>query len=335
MQVTVHNRGPDDAELHVLPTLWFRHTWSWAGGADRPSLHAVADRADRAPSGLEHAELGTAVAVRRQATCRCWSPGTRPTTSGCSARPTTTPYVKDGIDRSVVARRHRGGEPERVRDQGRLALRADGPGRRQRHAAAAADATPSSRRTSASTAGPFADFDERDERPARRGRRVLGRPADRTIERRTSAWSSARRWPGMLWSKQYYALDVERWLAEHGADPLDAGTQAAQPRLAPLRRRGRHLDAGQVGVPLVRRLGPRLPRRGARGGRHGVRQAAARTAAEPALPAPERAAAGVRVELQRRQPAGARLGDAASSTSSKRPGPARATARSSRAPSRS
>ena len=32
MQVTVHNRGPDDAELHVLPTLWFRHTWSWAGG---------------------------------------------------------------------------------------------------------------------------------------------------------------------------------------------------------------------------------------------------------------------------------------------------------------
>jgi len=39
MQVTVHNRRADDAELHVLlPTLWFRHTWSWAGGAAQPSL---------------------------------------------------------------------------------------------------------------------------------------------------------------------------------------------------------------------------------------------------------------------------------------------------------
>lgn len=39
MQVTVHNRGPEDAELHVLlATLWFRHTCSWAGGAAQPSL---------------------------------------------------------------------------------------------------------------------------------------------------------------------------------------------------------------------------------------------------------------------------------------------------------
>jgi hypothetical protein len=34
-QVTVHNQGPEHAELHVLPTLWFRHTWSCAGGAEQ------------------------------------------------------------------------------------------------------------------------------------------------------------------------------------------------------------------------------------------------------------------------------------------------------------
>src|ERR1700744_4563625 len=38
MQVTVNNRGPDEARLHVLPTLWFRHTWSWAGGDEEPQL---------------------------------------------------------------------------------------------------------------------------------------------------------------------------------------------------------------------------------------------------------------------------------------------------------
>ena len=32
MLVTAHNRGPDEAPLHLLPTLWFRNTWSWGDG---------------------------------------------------------------------------------------------------------------------------------------------------------------------------------------------------------------------------------------------------------------------------------------------------------------
>jgi hypothetical protein len=39
MQVTVANRGPDTATLHVLPTVWFRNTWAWSCGVPRPSLH--------------------------------------------------------------------------------------------------------------------------------------------------------------------------------------------------------------------------------------------------------------------------------------------------------
>ena len=45
MLVSVRNNGPDDAVLHVLPTLWFRHTWSWAGGDERPGLSATHARA--------------------------------------------------------------------------------------------------------------------------------------------------------------------------------------------------------------------------------------------------------------------------------------------------
>ncbi|BCS32798.1 glucosidase [Luteitalea sp. TBR-22] len=41
LQVTVVNRGPDAAPIHVLPTLWFRNTWSWRLGAHKPSLHAL------------------------------------------------------------------------------------------------------------------------------------------------------------------------------------------------------------------------------------------------------------------------------------------------------
>jgi hypothetical protein len=37
-RVTVHNRGPEPAELHLLPTLWFRNTWQFAADGYRPSL---------------------------------------------------------------------------------------------------------------------------------------------------------------------------------------------------------------------------------------------------------------------------------------------------------
>ena len=38
MLVTAHNRGPDAATLHLLPTLWFRNTWSWGEEVTKPSL---------------------------------------------------------------------------------------------------------------------------------------------------------------------------------------------------------------------------------------------------------------------------------------------------------
>ena len=38
VRITVHNRGPEAASLHVLPTVWFRNTWSWGRGNPKPSL---------------------------------------------------------------------------------------------------------------------------------------------------------------------------------------------------------------------------------------------------------------------------------------------------------
>ena len=38
IRITVHNRGPEAARLHLLPTLWFRNTWSWGDEQPKPSL---------------------------------------------------------------------------------------------------------------------------------------------------------------------------------------------------------------------------------------------------------------------------------------------------------
>src|SRR3974377_122720 len=42
IRVSATNRGPEAARLRLLPTIWFRNTWSWGTGEARPGLHAVA-----------------------------------------------------------------------------------------------------------------------------------------------------------------------------------------------------------------------------------------------------------------------------------------------------
>src|SRR6187200_1309762 len=39
-RIRVRNAGPEAAELHVLPTLWFRNRWSWEDGIARPTIRA-------------------------------------------------------------------------------------------------------------------------------------------------------------------------------------------------------------------------------------------------------------------------------------------------------
>src|SRR5215218_10101646 len=54
IRITVHNRGPEASRLHVLPTLWFRNTWSSAGEGSKPSLRESGPGAIQA----SHPELG-------------------------------------------------------------------------------------------------------------------------------------------------------------------------------------------------------------------------------------------------------------------------------------
>ena len=65
----------------------------------------------------------------------------------------------------------------------------------------------------------------------------------------------------MIWSKQFFYYDVPQWLkGDPGQPPPPAGTRTRpQPRVEAPEQRRHHLDAGQVGVPVVRRLGSGVP----------------------------------------------------------------------------
>src|SRR5512135_2335100 len=56
--ITACNRGPEPATLNVLPTLWFRNTWSWGGNAERPELRQVASGDEGGVIAASHPKLG-------------------------------------------------------------------------------------------------------------------------------------------------------------------------------------------------------------------------------------------------------------------------------------
>jgi hypothetical protein len=98
---TVCNRGPEDAELHLLPQLWFRDTWSRRSDAKKPEL-----RAEQVPGGVtalvaEHPELG-----RRVLFCDRKAPllftENETNTDRLFGQPNASPYVKDGFHECVI-----------------------------------------------------------------------------------------------------------------------------------------------------------------------------------------------------------------------------------------
>ena len=108
IQVTVHNRGPEAAELHVLPTLWFRNTWSrpLATAAAKPTLQ----RADKAVKAAEP-RLG-----ERYLYCEGDVPllftENETNTERIFGTPNRTPYVKDSINDYIVHGRKGAVNPE-------------------------------------------------------------------------------------------------------------------------------------------------------------------------------------------------------------------------------
>ncbi len=91
MRIRVRNAGPDPAELHVLPTLWFRNRWAWETNIARPTIRSVQCAAGCAAALAEEPQIGTwrldagpgLTVVRRS----CCSAKTIPTSCACSAAP--------------------------------------------------------------------------------------------------------------------------------------------------------------------------------------------------------------------------------------------------------
>ena len=166
----VRNAGPDEATLDVLPTLWFRNTWSW-GIDDRAP---VARRRRRRPSSADHHELGrVACAAAASPSAVLRQRHQRRAGSGTSTAGRRTPRTASTTTSSAARRP----STRRARHQGGAALPRSPcpPGRRPRSACASRQTAATPTRTWAATLA----------RPPGRGRRVLRRARPRRRRRPT------------------------------------------------------------------------------------------------------------------------------------------------------
>src|ERR1017187_1651206 len=211
IRITTHNRGPETATLQLLPTLWFRNTWSWGRDDWRPNLAQVADLSGAAIVKTDHRYYGP-----RWLACqehpellftenetnfeRLFGVGNR------------TPHVKDGINDYIVHGSRNAINPVPEGTKVAASYRSEIP------------------------PGQSAVFRLRltDEQPSED---VLSSGFDRVFEERIAEahefYSSVmppalsadaqnvfrQAMGGLFWSKQFYHYDVRNWLEGDPAGP--------------------------------------------------------------------------------------------------------------------
>ena len=101
IQITAANRGPEDAHLHLLPTLWYRNTWSWTEGSPRPGLKPAVGPAGMKVIAASHPELGERFLACEGEPALLFTEN-ETNNERLFGSPNRTPYVKDGINNYLV-----------------------------------------------------------------------------------------------------------------------------------------------------------------------------------------------------------------------------------------
>jgi hypothetical protein len=212
VRVTVANRGPEAAPLHVLPTLWFRNTWSWGrtgeGYWPRPRLARAGDAALVA----EHASLGRYRVVADGAPELLFTDN-ETNAARLFGAPNAGAWVKDAFHERVVHGRTEAVNPAGEGTKAAFHYRVEIPAGaaltfRLRLTAEAAPGGPPAGREADRV---FADrLREANAFYARHIPATLGE-GEQAVVRQAYA--------GLLWSKQFYHYVVKDWLAGDPAQP--------------------------------------------------------------------------------------------------------------------
>jgi hypothetical protein len=235
IRISATNRGPAEADLSILPTIWFRNTWSWGTDDYRPALREIRQLSIPKEYGIPGSgviEVAHKTYGRRWLLCE-GEPELLFTENETNARrlfggENHTRYVKDGINDYIVHGDHQAVNPEKTGTKASaLYLLRVSPGATATLRLRLTDQEPRIAHMSAprlvTAAAPQTEllghsFDsvlasrrtEADEFYAKRAPKSLSEDA-KNVQRQAFA--------GLLWSKQFYHFDVRTWLDGDPAGP--------------------------------------------------------------------------------------------------------------------
>jgi len=235
IKITAYNRGPEVAELHLLPTLWFRNDWAaWITesnrAANKPDLKQI--KAAAATSAVEatHSLLGRFILSCEGEVPLLFTENSTNYERLFPGQPNVAPYVKDGINECVVQGRKEAVNPEKSgtkvsvhyrlrvgpQDSTTVRLRLTARGTAGQLTTAAGDAGSFGPEFDAIFASRLKEADEfyRSVTPPSIS------PDAANVMRQAIA--------GMLWSKQFFFFDGDNWLDEHHSNPLHRGYRNAR-----------------------------------------------------------------------------------------------------------
>jgi hypothetical protein len=206
IRISVHNRAPETAGIHLLPTLWFRNTWSWKEGTTKPLLGQSAEGTIIA----SHSQLGDRIMYCEGGPAIIFTEN-ESNASRLWGQPNPSPYVKDAFHNYVVSGKQEAVNPSRTGTKAAAHYRLEVPPGGNKVVRLRLSAKPS--------AEPFGRFDEIFAARLSEADEFYNRitpPSLTEDERRVHRQALA----GMLWTKQYYYFDLDKWLDEHEAHPL-------------------------------------------------------------------------------------------------------------------
>ncbi len=229
VKITATNRGPDAAELHLLPTLWFRNDWaSWISESNRspekPNLRKVPAPAGTSAVAARHPLLGECILSCEGDVPLLFTENETNNERLFPGQMNASPYVKDGINDFVVQGRKSAVNPSNQGTKVAAHYRMTVP--------AGESATVRLRLTApAGAAGAVARFGPAfDKTMADRIQeadefyQAVTPPSVSADEARVMRQALA----GMLWSKQFFFFDGDNWLEEHNSHPLHSGYRNAR-----------------------------------------------------------------------------------------------------------
>jgi len=225
VRITAVNRGPEAAQLHLLPTLWFRNNWSsWIAEsnrvAEKPNMRQIAAAGGVSAATATHPELGEFMLFCEGDVPLLFTENETNHQRLFPGQENESPYVNDGINDYVVRRSQGAVNPGKCGTE------------TAEHYPFGVDAGQTRvirlrlRKTSSGQANDSKPFGKRfDELFADRIRE-----ADEFYEALTppsvsddAANVMRQALAGMLWSKQFFFFDGDNWLDEHHSNPLHSG----------------------------------------------------------------------------------------------------------------